>query len=130
MARRGRHTVTFCLEYDRGTEPLGRISAKAGDYQRLERAWGIAFWLLVVVPGPRRERGVRAALACQGLAVATATRDGAQAPEEAVWAPLDAEGTRLRFAELAGWPQPAASIARVAEAARFRAGDPAFEGRG
>ncbi|HVX21304.1 MAG TPA: replication-relaxation family protein [Acidimicrobiales bacterium] len=68
--REGDATVTFCLEYDRGTEPLGRISAKAGDYERLERAWGIAFWLLVVVSSPRRERGVRAALAGSGLAVA------------------------------------------------------------
>jgi hypothetical protein len=127
--REGDVTVTFCLEYDRGTEPLGRISAKAGDYERLERAWGIAFWLLAVVPGPRRERGVRAALAGTGLAVATATRSGVRAPEAAVWAPLDAEGTRLRLGELAGWQRSAESVARVAEAARLRAGDPAFEGR-
>ncbi len=66
--REGEAVVTFCLEYDRGTEPLARISAKADEYARLERAWGIAFWLLVVVPGPRRERGVRAALAGSGLA--------------------------------------------------------------
>jgi len=127
--REGDAAVTFCLEYDRGTEPLRRISTKADDYARLERAWTIPFWLLVVVPGPRRERGVRAALAGTGLAVATATRSGARAPETAVWAPLDAEGTQLRLAELAGWPRPAASIARVAEAARLRAGEPAFEGR-
>ena len=103
--------------------------SEAGDYARLERAWGIAFWLLVVVPGPRRERGVRAALAGTGLAVATATRSGVRAPEAAVWAPLDAEGTRLRLGELAGWQRSAESVARVAEAARLRAGDPAFEGR-
>ena len=127
--REGEATVTFCLEYDRGTEPLARISAKADDYARLGRAWGVAFWLLVVVPGPRRERGVRAALAGTGLAVATATRSGVRAPEEAVWAPLDADGTRLRLAELAGWSRPAESVARVAEAARIRAGEPAFEGR-
>ncbi|MGH9070600.1 MAG: replication-relaxation family protein [Acidimicrobiales bacterium] len=125
----GEATVTFCLEYDWGTEHLARISAKANDYARLERAWGIAFWLLVVVPGQRRERGVRTALAGSGLAVATATRVGAQAPESAVWAPLDAEGTRLRLGGLAGWPRPAESVTRVAEAARLRAGDPAFEGR-
>lgn len=61
--------------------------------------------------------------------MATATRVGAQAPETAVWAPLDAAGTRLRLAELAGWPRPAESVARVAEAARLRASEPAFEGR-
>lgn len=86
--REGEATVTFCLEYDRGTEPLGRISAKADDYARLERAWGIAFW-----------------------------------------APLDAEGTRLRLGELAGWPRPAESVARVAEAARLRAGETPVEAR-
>ncbi|MDA8356635.1 MAG: replication-relaxation family protein [Actinomycetota bacterium] len=125
--REGEAVVTFCLEYDGGTEPLARISAKADEYARLERAWGIAFWLLVVVPGPRRERGVRAALAGSGLAAATTTRTGALAPETAGWAPLDAEGIRLRLAELAGWPRPAASIARVAEAARLRANEPTAE---
>lgn len=54
--REGDATVTFCLEYDRGTEPLGRISAKAHDYERLERAWGIAFWL----PGRRPRPAPRA----------------------------------------------------------------------
>lgn len=127
--REGESTVTFCLEYDRGTEPLGRLSEKAMDYTRLERAWGIPFWLLAVVPGPRRERGVRAALSGQGLAVATITQPDARRPDTAVWAPLDAEGVRLRLAELAAWPRPVASVARVAEAARLRAGEPAFEGR-
>ena len=70
---------------------------------RLERAWGVPFWLLVVVPGPRRERGVRAALSGHGLALATTTQPHAGRPDGAVWAPLDAEGVRLRLAELAGW---------------------------
>ena len=61
------------------------------------------FWLLVVVPGPRRERGVRAALSGHGLALATTTQPHAGRPDGAVWAPLDAEGVRLRLAELAGW---------------------------
>jgi len=61
-------SVTFCLEYDRGSEPLGRLAAKAADYARLESAWGIPFWVLVVVPGPRREAGARAALSGEGLA--------------------------------------------------------------
>jgi hypothetical protein len=117
--REGESTVTFCLEYDRGSEQLGRLAEKATDYARLERAWGIPFWLLVVVPGPRRERGVRAALSAHGLAVATTTQPDACRPENAVWAPLDAEGVRLRLAELAGRPRPAASTARLAECARL-----------
>jgi predicted transcriptional regulator len=124
--REGSSTVTFCLEYDRGTEPLGRLAEKAADYARLERAWGVPFWLLVVVPGPRRERGVTAALSDHGLAVATTTQPDARRPEDAVWAPLDAEGVRLRLAELAGWPRPAASTALLVECARLaRADEPA-----
>lgn len=118
--REGDAKVTFCLEYDRGTETRSRLGSKAGDYGRLEEAWGVAFWLLAVVPGPRREAGARAALSGWGLAVATTTHTGARTPADAVWAPLDAEGTRLRLAELAGWPRPAASSARLARAARYR----------
>ena len=113
-------SVTFCLEYERGSEPLGRLGAKAADYARLEAAWGVSYWVLVVVPGPRRERGARAALSGKGLAIATTTQPGALRPTEAVWAPLGAEGTRLRLVDLAGWPRPAASSARLAEAARYR----------
>ena len=113
-------SVTFCLEYDRGSEPLGRLAAKAADYARLEAAWGAPFWVLLVVPGPRREAGARAALSGEGLAIATTTHPGARRPAEAVWAPLGAEGTRLRLVDLAGWPRSAASTARLAEAARLR----------
>ncbi|MDA8077235.1 MAG: replication-relaxation family protein [Actinomycetota bacterium] len=60
--REGEATVAFCLEYDRGSEQLSRLQKKAGEYARLEAAWGVAFWLLVVVPGPRREAGARLAL--------------------------------------------------------------------
>jgi hypothetical protein len=117
--REGSSTVTFCLEYDRGSEQLSRLAEKARDYTRLERAWGVPFWLLVVVPGPRREGGVRAALSGRGLAGATTTQPDARRPEDAVWAPLGAEGLTLRLAELAGETRPAESIARLAECARY-----------
>jgi len=117
--REGDTTVVFCLEYDRGREELSRLIEKAADYARLERAWGIPFWLLVVVPGPRRQRGVRAVRFGYGLAVATTTQPDACRPDTAIWAPLDAEGARLRLAELAGWLRPAASTARLAECARL-----------
>jgi len=113
-------SVTFCLEYDRGSEPLGRLGAKAADYARLESAWGVPFWVLVVVPGPRREAGARAALSGEGLAIATTTQSGARRPTDAVWAPLDADGTRLCLIDLADWPRPAASTTRLAQAARYR----------
>ena len=123
-------SVTFCLEYDRGTESLARLGAKAADYARLESAWGVAFWLLVVVPGPRRESGARAALAGHGLAVATTTASGARRPDAANWAPLEPEVSRLRLAELADWPRPAASAARLAHSARSEAtGQSGYEAR-
>lgn len=98
----GGATVVFCLEYDRGTEQLGRLAKKACDYARLEEASGWAFWVLVVVPGPRREAGVRGALSGHALAVATTTASLALRPTDAIWAPLGADGTRVRLADLAG----------------------------
>lgn len=116
------YRMTFCLEYDRGTEQLSRLAAKAEGYQILERALGVPFWLLVVVPGARRESGARAALSASGLAVATTVYDGARRPAGPVWAPTDAGGQRFRLADLAAWPRPAGSRQRLAQAARDRAG--------
>lgn len=118
--REGDATVPFCLEYDRGSEQLSRLTKKAGDYARLEAAWGVALWVLVVVPGPRREVGARLALTGQGLAAATTTQPMAVRPTDAIWAPLGAEETRVRLADLAGWPRPAESLARLARVARYR----------
>jgi len=125
--REGSATVVFCLEYDRGTEQLARLADKAADYARLEEASGWAFWVLVVVPGPRREAGARGALSGQGLAVATTTHPEALRPTDAVWAPLGADGTRVRLAELAGCPRSPESLARLARAARYREPEPTEE---
>ena len=122
-------SVTFCLEYDRGSEPLGRLAGKASDYSRLEAAWGVSFWVLVVVPGPRHERGARAALSGEGLAVATTTPDGALRPTGAVWAPHDGDDTRLRLIDLATWPRSAASAARLAGSALQRRAGATFVGQ-
>ncbi|MDA8355623.1 MAG: replication-relaxation family protein [Actinomycetota bacterium] len=118
--REGDATVVFCLEYDRGSEQLSRLAKKAADYARLEAAWGVPFWVLAVVPGPRRERGVSGALSAGGVAVATTTASLARRPEAAVWAPEGADGARVRLGELATWPRPAGSLARLARAARYR----------
>ena len=125
--REGTATVVFCLEYDRGTEQLARLADKAVDYARLEEGSGWAFWLLVVVTGPGAERGARAALSGQGLAVATTTQPQAVRPTDAIWAPLGADGTRVRLADLAGWPRPPESVARLARAARYREQEPTKE---
>jgi hypothetical protein len=121
--------VQFCLEYDRGTEQLSRLAAKAEGYQILEEALAEPFWVLVVVPGPRREAGAKAALSASGLAVATTTYEGGRRPAEAVWAPTGSHGARVRLVELAGWPRPAGSRQRLAEAAADHVGRHEDEGR-
>ena len=98
---------------------MSRLAAKADGYRQIEAIVGVPWWLLVVVPGSRREAGARAALADSGLAAATTTHAGVLRPAEAVWAPLGADGHRMRLAGLADWPRPAASYDRLAEAARL-----------
>ena len=117
----GDDSVTFMMEYDRGSEPLGRLAAKAADYARLETVWDSRpFWVLAVVPGPRREEGVRDALGREGLAVATTIASLATTPDGAIWAPPGANGTRHRLIDLASLPRPAGSRTRFADAAAYR----------
>ena len=110
--------VRFGLEHDRGTETLARLARKLEDYLLLETALGWEFWLLVVVPGPRREAGARARLGRHGLAVATTSRGSGFNPAGAVWAPVFAnpEARRVRLIDLTGWARSAASRQRIAEA--------------
>lgn len=110
--------VLFALEYDRGTETLTRLAGKLDGYLLLETALGGPFWLLISVPGPRREAGARALLSRHGLAVATTSRTRSAGPAAAVWAPVPANrhGQRLRLIDLADWPRPAASHHRIAQA--------------
>jgi hypothetical protein len=117
----GRHVRPRCQAKRQSSRRKGPVkpTRNPDDYARLEPAWGAPFRVLVNLPRPRRERGARSALSGQGLAVATTTDSGARTPEAAVWAPLDADGTRLRPIDLAGWPRPAASSARLAQAARY-----------
>ncbi|HVA61789.1 MAG TPA: hypothetical protein VNG13_14830 [Mycobacteriales bacterium] len=76
-----------------------------------------------MLPTARRERAARAALSGPGLAVATTSRPAADRPADAVWAPLATDDVRIRLAELAGWPRPIDSVARLA-AARDESWDP------
>jgi hypothetical protein len=43
------------LEYDLGTEPLGRLVNKLGGYEKLDYERGVATWLLFAFPSERRE---------------------------------------------------------------------------
>lgn len=111
-------SVAFAVEYDRGTETLARLAGKLADYARLEEASGWAFWLLVTVPGPRRETGARARLGAHGLPVATTSRGLPGGPAGPVWAPVSAnpDRQRVRLIDLTGWPRPAASTERIRQA--------------
>jgi hypothetical protein len=124
--------VEWFLEYDCGTEPLGRLAAKLPGYHALAAATGAATPVLVWLPGARREAGARHALAAavrgldrpQSVPVATTAADLADPahradPAVARWLPLPTAAAaapgRLRLAELArawpGLPPPAARTA-------------------
>jgi hypothetical protein len=110
-------TVDFFLEYDTGTEPLSRVTAKLAGYAALAARTGITtpvlFWLL----SPRREAALHARLAgppppgirdaasatqIPGVPVATAAPGASpQGPAGAAWLPAGIPGPRLRLAQLA-----------------------------
>jgi hypothetical protein len=93
--------VDFFLEYDRGSEPLGRLAGKLPGYLELAHASGITTPLLVWLPTPAREAAARQALAGVSLPVATATPHPDHSPAGPLWLPLYASSPRRRLAELA-----------------------------
>jgi Replication-relaxation len=96
--------VDFFLEYDRGTEDLGRLLAKLDGYAELAAVSGIATPVLWWLPSPGREASFRAPAARPGVPVATATAQAGAGPAGPVWLPLPAEpgGQRVPLAALAG----------------------------
>lgn len=98
-------TVRFFVEIDTGTEPLTRLREKLIRYGVLAEELGEAMpWVLFSLPGPKREKNVRAALTRHGsarmLPVATAHRDKISTPAEPIWRPLTDGVARLRLAHL------------------------------
>ena len=93
--------VDFFLEYDRGSEPLGRLAGKLPGYLQLAQASEIATPLLLWLPTPAREAATRQALSGSSLPVATATPDPDQTPAGPLWLPLHTSGPRRRLAQLA-----------------------------
>ena len=93
--------VDFFLEYDRGSEPLGRLAAKLPGYHALAQASEIATPLLLWLPTPAREAATRQALAASSLPVATATPHPDHTPAGPLWLPLHTSGPRRRLAQLA-----------------------------
>jgi protein involved in plasmid replication-relaxation len=97
--------VDFFLEYDRGSEPVGRLAGKLPGYAELAHASGIATPLLVWLPSQVREAAVRQALTGSSLPVATATPHPQHTPAGPLWLPLQQRaGPRRRLVQLAtGW---------------------------
>ena len=96
--------VDFFLEYDRGTEDLGRLLAKLDGYAELAAVSGIATPVLWWLPSPGREASLRAAAAQPGVPIATATEHaGGTGPAGPVWLPIAAEpgARRVPLAALA-----------------------------
>ena len=93
--------LDFFLEYDRGSEPLGRLAAKLPGYHALAQASEIATPLLVWLPTQAREATARQALSGSSLPVATATPHPDQTPAGPLWLPLHTSGRRHRLAQLA-----------------------------
>jgi hypothetical protein len=112
-------TVGWFLEYDTGTEPLGRLVTKLGPYQRLRRDGGPAYPVLFWLPTRRREQNLHRRLTEArdhgngggGVVVTTAARDslGGHSPAGPVWR-LHGNGRhRDRLADLPashGQPSP------------------------
>jgi hypothetical protein len=110
-------TVDFFLEYDTGSEPLTRVTAKLAGYAALAARTGITTPVLFHLRSPAREAalqrrlagppppGIRdAASAAQipGVPVATAAPGTSpQGPAGAAWLPAGSPGPRLRLAQLA-----------------------------
>lgn len=97
--------VEFFFEYDTGSEPLTRVTAKLPGYADLAAAGGPTIPVLIWLPSPRREANLRAALATQPAPVAVATantelaRAVGQGPAGAVWLG-DGQPHRCSLAEL------------------------------
>jgi hypothetical protein len=99
--------VPFFLEFDTGTEDLGRLVDKIDGYEDLarvtRRSWPVLFWLHSAV----RERHLQQRLAEYEwrVLIATAARDDAthtsRCPADAVWWVHRYNGGLLRLADLA-----------------------------
>jgi hypothetical protein len=113
------HQLEFFLEFDFGTEDLGKLSRKLYGYGKLAAATGITTPVLIWLPTHRREASARRALAdCLSqldrprlVPLATSAADAAGDPAGARWLPIAGPATRhpgrLPLVELAQlWPQP------------------------
>nr|WP_308436454.1 replication-relaxation family protein [Lentzea cavernae] len=111
--------IEFFLEFDFGTEDLGKLGSKLYGYEKLATATGISTPVLVWLPTSRRETNARKALSdvlnqlnhptLLPVATSAADRPGENDPATARWLPISAtEPRRVRLSELARrWPRTA-----------------------
>ena len=92
--------VPFLLEYDNGTERLGRLADKLPGYARLACAARHPTWVLFRFPSAAREVAARRVLGHPEVPVATALLAPGAAPDEAVWLAVGDAGPRRRLAGL------------------------------
>jgi hypothetical protein len=95
--REGSDEIDFFLEYDRGTEPLARLTDRIHAYGDLAAATGLTTPTLLWLPSPRREAEVRRAIA--GAPVPVAITFG-QDPSGEVWLPLSSQERRMSLPHL------------------------------
>ncbi len=98
------HRMEFCLEYDMGTETLGRLVEKLVGYAELQKASGVRRWVLFCFPGRRREAEARKHLA--GSTVPVATAHDVSNPAGQMWLPVNVEGPRRSLSGLPVWDLP------------------------
>jgi len=137
------HQIEFFLEFDFGTETLGKLARKLHDYEKLATATGITTPVLVWLPTNRREASARKAFV-ETLSrldrpalvpIATSTADiagitGENNPTVARWLPISGPTNRpgrLRLVDLAQlWPHAATTkpLPRPPQPADLTAPDP------
>jgi hypothetical protein len=124
----GDRTVEFFLEYDFGTEVLGKLTGKLTGYAALAEATGITTPLLIWLPGGRREAAARRLLTTawrdlddpDSVPVATAAAELLNpttvhpSPADEIWLPLDNHGAtparRALHRLLDAWPHVPAPV--------------------
>lgn len=93
--------VEFFLEYDGGTETVGRLAAKLAGYADLVHATGwsplVCFWF----PSPHREAEARKVLVHPDLAVVTGAVGLADGSDGEAWLPVGSTLPRCRLIDLA-----------------------------
>ncbi len=92
--------LPFLLEYDTGTETLGRLAAKLERYARLARAVGHPTWVLFAFPSVGREAAARRVLAHPQVPVATAVLGPHSAPDGPLWQAIGDQRAAGRLVDL------------------------------